>query len=137
MKLKQYKYIAIGSLSTFIAVLLLVGIVNVKQIVPKVFGDIIANPYFAIANNTNATCAPYNASSTALIGTSTSRNYIRLTNTGSSTVYLAEGIMATSSSGIPLTSSSTYVSDQINLYTGAFYCVAPSGSSTIAIMEQK
>ena len=95
-----------------------------------------------MASNTSYACSNGSwASTTPIIATSTSRVYIRLTNTSAVPVYLAMGTPASNASGTPLTNATGTVpyfeTNGSSLFGGAIFCYSSSGTSTIAVTEYK
>lgn len=125
-----------SSLALSIAFLIGVGIekgLN-SSYVPKPTGDVNQIIYPTAANNASSSCS---TASSIILSTSTSRNFLQITNTGSTTVYITEGQTAVSGIGIPLIASSSYRTDNANIFTGAFYCISPSAVTNMSILEQK
>lgn len=90
-------------------------------------------PVFSIGSSTGVLCG---TSSTQLIATSTSRNFLSVSNISPNIVYLSFGGPAALNSGMALYASSTMRLDQNALYAGAIYCIASSNSST-TLLELK
>lgn len=99
-----------------------------------------AFPQFT-ASNTSYACTPTANSITPLIATTTSRTYIRLTNTSAVPVNLSLSQTASSSIGIPLTNATGtnpyFETNDSSLFAGSIYCYSTSGTSTISVTEYK
>lgn len=93
---------------------------------------------YAPMNNTQTSCT--NGASTLLIATSTSRQFLRLTNTGTSStaaVWLSFGTPAATGTGAFLNASSSLTFDANSLFAGAIYCLGQGANVGVAISEAK
>lgn len=87
----------------------------------QTFGDInrLTN-----VTNTSVACG---TSDTLVLATSSGRQYVAITNTSATPVYLALGTTAVGSNGIYLgASGGAFEINQDNLFTGAIHCIASS-----------
>lgn len=101
-------------------------------------GDTSIPTMFSPMSNSQVVCA--SNTSTLLVGTSTSRAYLRLSNTGSSTaasVWLSFGTPAAVGIGSFLTSSSSITFTPDTLFAGAVYCAGQGASVAVSISEEK
>lgn len=88
--------------------------------------------------NTNVACT---STSGQLVATSSSRQYLALSNEGTTSVYLSFGTVAQGSQGIRLapaasTSASFYEINNLNLYQGTINCIA-SSTSVVDVMDAR
>lgn len=100
----------------------------------KKVGDITAMPFFT-ASNSNITCGP-NSASTVAIATSTSRFFLRVSNTSGAGIFLGLGSPATSTAGLTVFAGTGYQFDQNSLFSGAIYCYA-AATTTLPTVEFK
>ena len=130
--MKKYIYIALS-------IIIVCGAISLFDS-NKVLGVSTVIPSF-VASNTNYGCTPTGDSVTPLVATTTSRTYIRLTNTSDNTVYLSLGTVASTTKGIPLTNATGtnpyFETNDNSIFGGAIYCYSTSGTSTIAVTEIK
>lgn len=79
---------------------------------------------FTSVTNTAVACGTSDA---VVLATSTGRQYVAITNTSATPVYLALGAAAVGSRGIYLgASGGAFEINQDNLFTGAIHCIASS-----------
>ena len=100
---------------------------------PKSLGDYNGYPIFAPASSTGVLCG---TGSTQIVATSTSRNFISISNISGYPIFVSFGTPAALNTGITIASSSTLRLDQNALYAGNINCIAQVAAST-TVLEMK
>ena len=128
------KYTGFG----FIAALALVALFAVlymgRPATPQTFGQ-VSPTMFSPMTNTGTLCT--SGASTQIVATSTSRQFISISNQSAYTIFLGLGVPAATSSGITLFASTTIQLNETNLYGGAIYCLAVGGNASTTVAEEK
>ena len=98
-------------------------------------GGADTNLMYAPMNSTAVSCV--NGASTLLLATSTSRQFLQISNSGSKTVWIGYGAAAATSTGSFLVASSSMTLDNSRLFGGAIYCLGDTATSIVTISESK
>lgn len=119
--------------SIFVGILVVVGYISFMQdSTVATFGDGMS----IVSNTTKPTNASSSAltTSTLLVATSTSRNYLLITNDSANTVYLGLGAAAVSGKGIRLASGTSFeMKSGQNLFTAAIWGISTATSNVTYI----
>ena len=136
--MKESSKLAIVIASTLTAVITLAGLTFIStQKSTKSVGGLEYNylPQKPL-NNYNISCG---TGSTLLAATTTSRQYMAISNDSANKVYISLGTPAATGTGILLQANApmNYELANFNMYLGAIYCIAPAGASSVAVTEAK
>lgn len=119
-----------------IVILVILYIISIIKVSAPVFGGgLDTNTIYAPMSATSVSCA-YGAS-TLLLATSSSRQFVQLSNTGPASVWIAYGTSAATGTGTLLTSSTTLTLGSVTNFGGAIYCLGAGAAASVAISESK
>lgn len=91
------------------------------------------NDYYSITTSASSTVT---TSSALITSTSTTRQYLRISNDGANTVYLGLGVAAAVGKGIYIPATGSYEMNPLNLFKGTIYAISVTGNSNVTITEK-